>query len=145
MAKEVSKNKKKEVSKDKKNFGKDFKAELKKVSWPTFKQLVNNTTAVIVIVLITAAIVFVLDLAFETVNKYGVDKLKAIVTSNSSDNAEGTTDVEIDTNTVDDNAIEDSNAEETKTDENNSEVSNEVTEDATTVETSDNLGNTVEQ
>ena len=121
MAKEVSKNSKKEVSKDKKNFGKDFKAELKRVSWPSLKQLVNNTTAVVVIVIITAAIVFVLDLAFETLNKYGVGGLKAIVTSNSSENI------------VDDNSVVIEEA-----DEENSEETNTVTEDAT-------AENTVEQ
>lgn len=72
---------KKEVSKNKKSFAKDFKAELKKVIWPTPKQLVNNTVAVITIVLITAAIVFVLDLAFESMNKYGVNKIKEAVTT----------------------------------------------------------------
>lgn len=65
--------------KDKKHFFKDFKAELKKVIWPTPKQVVNNTTAVITIVLITALIVFVLDLAFETLNTHGVDRLKSVV------------------------------------------------------------------
>lgn len=73
MAKEV-KNKK-----EKKHFFKDFKAELKKVIWPTPKQLVNNTVAVITIVLITAIIVFVLDLAFEKMNTYGINKLKEMV------------------------------------------------------------------
>lgn len=96
MAKEVNKEKKtdKKVKneKDKKSFAKDFKAELKKVSWPTPKQLVNNTTAVIVIVLITVAIVFVLDVMFETLNNYGVEKLKAIVTSSTSETVDNTTD-----------------------------------------------------
>ena len=46
--KEVSKNDKKE-KKENKHFFKDFKAELKRVIWPTPKQLVNNTIAVIVI------------------------------------------------------------------------------------------------
>ena len=55
--------------KEKKHFFKDFKAELKKVIWPTPKQLVNNTVAVITIVLITAAIVFVLDFAFEKMKR----------------------------------------------------------------------------
>ena len=110
MAKEVSKNKKKEVSKDKKSFGKDFKAELKKVSWPSLKQLVNNTTAVVVIVLITAAIVFVLDLTFKTLNKYGVENLKAIVTSNSSE--ENTVE---ETNTVTEETTTDENTETTST------------------------------
>ena len=57
-------------NKVKKHFFKDFKAELKKVSWPTPKQLVNNTIAVVVIVAIIGAIVFALDAIFETVQKY---------------------------------------------------------------------------
>ena len=67
--------------KEKKHFFKDFKAELKKVIWPTPKQLVNNTVAVITIVLITAIIVFVLDLAFEKMNTHGINKLKEMVES----------------------------------------------------------------
>lgn len=74
MAKEEKK-----LKKENKHFFKDFKAELKKVIWPTPKQLVNNTIAVITIVLITAAIVFVLDLAFGALNTYGIDKLKTKV------------------------------------------------------------------
>ena len=73
---------------NKKSFFKEFKAELKRVSWPTPKQLVNNTTAVISIVLIICAIVFVLDVIFEKLNTYGVEKLKAIVTSSSSETVE---------------------------------------------------------
>ena len=69
------------TKKEKKHFFKDFKAELKKVIWPTPKQLVNNTIAVITIVLITAVIVFVLDLAFEKMNTYGINKLKEMVDS----------------------------------------------------------------
>lgn len=72
---------KKENNKNKKSFTKSFKAELKKVIWPTPKQLLNNTVAVVTIVLITAAIVFVLDLTFETLNKHGVEKVKEVVTS----------------------------------------------------------------
>lgn len=67
--------------KENKHFFKDFKAELKKVIWPTPKQLINNTIAVITIVLITAVIVFVLDVAFEKMNTYGINKLKGIVNS----------------------------------------------------------------
>ena len=69
--------------KEKKHFFREFKAELKKVIWPTPKQLVNNTVAVITIVLITAIIVFVLDLAFEKMNTYGINKLKEVVDSNN--------------------------------------------------------------
>ncbi len=84
MPKETNKNK----SKDKKHFMKDFKAELKKVIWPTPKQLVNNTVAVITVVLITAVIVLVLDFAFEKMNEYGIEKIKTLVeTHNTVENA----------------------------------------------------------
>ena len=64
------------------------KANLKKVIWPTPKQLVNNTVAVVVIVLITAAIVFVLDAVFDLGNKYGITQLQSIVNEkfNSEEN-----------------------------------------------------------
>ena len=75
MAKKESKNE----NKVKKHFFKDFKAELKRVIWPTPKQLVNNTVAVVTIVLITGVIVFALDFAFESINTFGVNKLKDIV------------------------------------------------------------------
>ena len=75
MAKKESKNE----NKVKKHFFKDFKAELKKVIWPTPKQLVNNTIAVVTIVLITAVIVFALDAVFDLGNKYGITKLQSIV------------------------------------------------------------------
>ena len=88
MAKVVKSNK---DVKNKKHFWKDFKAELKKVIWPSPKQLSSKTFAVIVIVLITAAIVFVLDLAFDLINEKGINKLKAnlrnkVVVENTVDN-----------------------------------------------------------
>ena len=76
MAKEANKN-----SKDKKKFGKDFKAELKKVVWPTPKELAKSTLAVIAIVIVIVAIVFCLDFVFEAMNKYGIDKVKQAVTT----------------------------------------------------------------
>jgi len=66
-------------NKVKKHFFKDFKAELKKVIWPTPKQLINNTVAVIVIVAVTSAIVFALDALFDVMNKYGITKLQSYV------------------------------------------------------------------
>ena len=79
MAKKEEKN-----IKDKTSFFKSFKAELKKVSWPTTKQLFNNTVAVIAIVLITALLVFVLDFAFEAINTYGIDKIKSSIANTLS-------------------------------------------------------------
>jgi len=78
MAGETKKNK------EKKHFFKDFKAELKKVIWPTPKQIVNNTTAVITIVVVTAIIVFILDLAFEAINTYGINRLRSLVPENET-------------------------------------------------------------
>ena len=81
MAKEAKKENKN--NNENKKFLKEFKAELKRVSWPTFKQLVNNTGAVLAIVITVAVIVFVLDVIFENLNNFGVEKLKALVTSSS--------------------------------------------------------------
>ena len=74
----------KENKKEKKHFFKDFKAELKKVIWPTPKQLINNTVAVITIVLLIAIIVFVLDFTFEKMNTFGINKLKSMVETTNS-------------------------------------------------------------
>lgn len=123
MAKKDSKANKKEVSKNKKSFTKDFKAELKKVIWPTPKQLLNNTIAVVTIVLVTAAIVFVLDVAFESLNKHGVNKVKEVISTNNSTTQENTT------NETNNSGEEDSssetenteNADSTKNTENNAE------------------------
>ena len=76
------------LKKEKKHFFRDFKAELKKVIWPTPKQLINNTIAVITIVLITAAIVFALDFVFENMNKYGINKIKEVVESHKQEETE---------------------------------------------------------
>ena len=86
MAKKESKNE----NKVKKHFFKDFKAELKKVIWPTPKQLVNNTVAVVTIVLITAVIVFALDAVFDLGNKYGITKLQSIVDEKFNSEEENT-------------------------------------------------------
>lgn len=76
MSNESKKVETKGAEKNKRSFFKDFKAEIKKVIWPTPKQLVNNTVAVISIVLITSAIVFILDFVFEAASTYGIDKIK---------------------------------------------------------------------
>ncbi len=122
MPKDVTKKEQKE-SKEKKHFFRDFKAELKRVIWPTPKQLVNNTVAVITIVLITAVIVFVLDVIFESMNTYGVNKLKEVVDS-KNEQTQNT-----DTNKEAENAVNNILNEEKNTTTNNqtnSEKNNEV-------------------
>ena len=127
MAKKDNKTKKQEISKNKKSFFKDFKAELKKVVWPTPKQLVNNTVAVITIVLITAVIVFVLDVIFEAANKHGVERIKEVITTNES----------VENTTTNDNTT--SNSSNERSTENMS--SNETTNETNTTETETNTEN----
>ena len=102
MAKEAKKKEKKmkhntnkkASNKDKRHFFKDVKAELKKVIWPTKKQLVNNTVAVISIVLIVGIAVFVLDVCLEKINSFGVNKLKTIVQSTQTNEISENTEIE---------------------------------------------------
>ena len=103
-------------NKNKKSFFKGLKAELKKVIWPTPKQLVNNTIAVITIVLITTLIVFVLDLAFESLNKYGIDKIKSSIQSIES------TDSEDSSNTTENTTNETTDSDNTTTTEDTTET-----------------------
>ncbi len=54
------------LSKIKRSF-KATKSELKKVVWPTKKQLVNNTLIVIAAIIIIGLIIFALDALFSTI------------------------------------------------------------------------------
>ena len=129
MPKEANKKQdSKKQSKDKKQFGKDFKAELKRVIWPTPKQLFNNTVAVITVVLITAAIVFVLDFAFESLNTYGVDRLKEMVENQNSEssNTVVNNEVEEDTNTTEENSTNKTDTNATDENVSSDEDSNSV-------------------
>ena len=49
----------------------DVKSEMKKVIWPTLKQSVNNTTIVVVSIIIIGFLIGALDLVFS----YGRDNL----------------------------------------------------------------------
>lgn len=127
MANKESKN----DNKIKKHFFKDFKAELKKVIWPTPKQLANNTVAVITIVLITALIVFILDAVFDLGNKYGITKLQSIVEEKFSVEDETTEGEESTENSDTENSEESSSTEE------NTETEGTETEGTETTENSD--------
>lgn len=122
---------KKENSKNKKSFFKDFKAELKKVNWPTPKQLLNNTIAVITIVIITAVIVFVLDLVFETLNKHGIDKIKEVITTeNTVENNEAGENTNVEGETKEEDATNETEGEASE-----GEATNEVEENTESNET----------
>ena len=129
MPKEANKKQdSKKQSKDKKQFGKDFKAELKRVIWPTPKQLFNNTVAVITVVLITAAIVFVLDFAFESLNTYGVERLKEVVENKNSEstNTIVSNEIDEDTNTTEENSTNETDTNATDENVSSDEDSNSV-------------------
>ena len=115
-------------NKEKKRFWKDFKAELKRVIWPTKKQIINNTAIVIAIVLIVAVITFLLDVTFEALNTYGVDKLKTFVESISdSDETENS-----EASSIEEPAEEQDNNEQTE--ESNVENSEESSESQSSIE-----------
>ena len=99
---------------------KDVKAELRKVTWPTSKQMVNNVTAVLVIVLVTAVIVFCLDFVFGAMNKYGVDKLKEHVQSKDQSQTqvvENNDENNVDVTDENENNANDENVEDTPVEE----------------------------
>ena len=115
MAKEAKKKEKKmkdntnkkASNKDKRHFFKDVKAELKKVIWPTPKQLLHNTLAVIASVIIVGVIVFLLDLCFEKINTFGIEKLKTVVQSSQNEEADNV----IANDTTEDNVVENSDTD----------------------------------
>lgn len=119
-------------SKDKTSFFKSFKAELKKVVWPTPKQLFNSTAAVLVIVVIIALMVFILDFAFESMNKYGIDKIKEAV-SNSTTVDENTTSEETENTSTENTTSDENSTNETSSEETQDNV--ESTETSTTENT----------
>ena len=55
---------------------KDTKAELKKVVWPTKKQIINNTVWVLVLVIMIAAVVLGIDLILEVADTKIWDLIK---------------------------------------------------------------------
>ena len=111
MKTENNKKSKKE-EKNKRHFFKDFKAELKRVVWPTPKQLLNNTVAVITIVIVVALIVFILDMGFNAMNKFGVNKLQSKLQNTYSNSAEVNT---ISDSLSDEASSENTNASKTNT------------------------------
>ena len=102
--------KSKKEEKNKRHFFKDFKAELKKVVWPTPKQLFNSTIAVITIVLVIGLIVFALDMGFELLNKYGINNLQSKLQSAYSNSSITNTTSE-ENNTTDEASSENVDAE----------------------------------
>ena len=119
-------------SKPKKSFFKDVKAELKKVTWPTTKQVVNNTVGVIVIVIITAIIVFILDFTFNNFNKYVVNGIRTQISEMQNT---------IDGNSVSQNVVSEEDGETHENEVSESEVENTTTDNAENNEVVENTAN----
>ena len=124
----------KKENKAKKHFFKDFKAELKKVIWPTPKQLVNNTSAVVAIVLVPAAIVFVLDGVVDMGNNYGISKMQNIV--NEKYNKEESSENTDSTESTDNGGENTDNQENTYTENTATEETTNDSDDNSTAEDS---------
>ena len=125
--------------KENNRYFKEMKTELKKVVWPTPKQLVNNTVAVIAFVLIFAVIVFVLDVCFDSINKNGILKLQEKIQSSISSSNDTENETATD-NSENDKSDENQNVSETIIEEQNNNQINEdnVQETPITSETEQN-------
>ena len=112
--------KEKEVKEKKTSYFKAMRAELKKVTWPTPKELFNNSVAVITFVVIIALIVFILDFCFDNINKHGITKIQEKVQSSFK--------------------VEEESSEESSDSENNNESTEgeENTDSTTEVEVKEN-------
>ena len=95
-----------------------------------FQQLLNNTLAVIASVIIVGVIVFLLDLCFEKINTFGIEKLKTIVQSSQNEEAE---------NATSDDTTENITEENSDVDENNTQKNAEDSDEASS---EDNTGST---
>ena len=60
-----------------KGFFKDMKSELKKVVWPSTRQVINNTLLVVALVIVVSLVVLGIDLVLE----YGDIKLWNLISS----------------------------------------------------------------
>ncbi len=56
------------------NYFREMKTELKKVVWPTFKQVRSNTGIVIAVLVLVGAIILVMDFGLEALIKWLLSK-----------------------------------------------------------------------
>lgn len=87
-----------------KHWFKDFRAELKKIIWPTKRQLLENTTVVISMVIIVAVIIFLLDLAFKSITGAVTSGIVDSKKANSTDNTAVNTVIDTNNETVENTA-----------------------------------------
>ena len=121
--------KEKKETKQKSSYFKEMKAELKKVVWPTPKELANNTAAVIAFVFIIALIVFICDFCFDNLNKYGITKMQEKVQSSFQTTNDSENNTSEEQNGTSENTAENTdNSEENSNEENLENINVETTE-----------------
>ena len=82
----------KKEAKEKSRFGKEFKAEIKKIIWPSKKELFTNSVVVIGSVLIVSVIIFLLDLGFNELTNLEIKAISGNKENTSVENVVETTD-----------------------------------------------------
>ena len=99
----------KKEAKEKNRFGKEFKAEIKKIVWPSRKELFANSVVVIGSVLIVSVIIFLLDLGFNELTNLEIKAISGNKENTTVENVVDTTDansVEVTGNTTDTPVVE---------------------------------------
>ncbi len=94
MPKRKNKIQKVENSNTEKNtrWAKGFRQEIKKIIWPTGKELAENTAVVLTSVILVALIIFVLDFAFSELSNLAVTGVSKAVNQTSENSVEATED-----------------------------------------------------
>ena len=136
----MAKNKKRRLL----GFFKDIKGELKKVTWPSFKQVRNNTLIVIICVLIIGAFIWILDGIFGFSFNKIIEKANEPAATEQQDSTAGTTTQDWNNlNPVTDGIPETAAPEEQGTEPTAPETQNEesVETNTTTEETSETSNN----
>ncbi len=95
--KEVAKKEKKDgLGKKISKFFREYRSELKKISWPTFPEVVKNSLVTVVVVLIVGAFIWIVDSVL-TLGRNAVLSINTDTSSNSSvDNTDTRTKYDID-------------------------------------------------
>ena len=126
--------------KDKKSLGaravkyfKDVKGEMKKVVWPTFKQVKNNTIIVLIAIILVGILIWVLDFAFAKTLGTVVEKYGNQTAPSNSVNFDTSADTSLPEGVdvvTDEDLAEDAETEEAAAEEEGADAEAETAEDA---------------
>ena len=69
-------------------FFREIRAELKKISWPTFAEVVKNTIITLVVVAIIGAFIAVVDIGLDKLRTWAISQAREESYSDTSENAD---------------------------------------------------------